>query len=94
MGIYSDGKLHGISMVVNDIVQFKISGDTPLTPEQMLDVKAAYDSLSAEQKGALYLYFYTKRSATYEPKMTTYFSWFPGTKERLEALFLSPHAVV
>lgn len=90
MVIYSNGKLHGVSMVVNDIVHFKISGETPLTPEQILDVKAAYELLSTEQREGVSIYFYNLCSSHYEHIPNTFLSWFPGNKERLEALFLSP----
>ena len=88
MGIYSDGKVYGISLVLNHIVLFEEKYQESLTGYQLEPVKECYNRLTEEEKDVLTIHFYTACSVTYSvTNAGNCFCWFLGTKEMLVELF-------
>ena len=88
MGIYSDGKVYGISLVLNHIVLFEEKYEEPVRPYQLDYAKDCYSKLNDEEKDVLTIHFYTKYSTTYSvTNAGNCFCWFLGTKEMLVELF-------
>ena len=52
MGIYSDGKVYGISFMLNEEEEavYEVKSDLPLTPKQIKDIQEYYETVKQEQK--------------------------------------------
>ena len=88
MGIYSDGNVYGISLVLNHNVLFEEKYEEPVRPDQLDYAKDCYSKLNEEEKDVLTIHFYTKCSTTYSLRNTEeFFAWFPATKQMLVKMF-------
>jgi hypothetical protein len=82
MGVYSDGKIYGISLKLNNQILFeKISSDEMIVSE-IQELKELYDKLDKEEKVKLNIKFYNWFSTTY----STFMSWVPSDYITLERL--------
>jgi len=89
MGIYSDGKVYGLSFTLDDetVHEIKSNGEEPLTPKQIKDAKDFYNTVKDKQKD-ITIRYYTLCSSTYGPH-DTFYSWFPGDAGFIQKLFSS-----
>ena len=83
MGIYSDGKIYGVDLIVADESVYKALYEAPMTGDQIHDVKVFFDKIS--DKNTVTIKFYTMSSSTYGPG--TFMSWYPANLELLDRLF-------
>jgi carbamoylphosphate synthase large subunit len=87
MGIYSDGSIYGVCLIIRDKERYKKVSDRILSKEDLSEIKIEFNKLSEEDKGELIIHFYTSLSSTYNSGISgTFISWFPGSKESLEKL--------
>jgi hypothetical protein len=77
MGIYSDGKVYGISFMLNkeEEAVYEVKSDLPLTPQQIKDIKDYYETVKQKYVSIRY---YAQCSSTYGPQ-DTFYTWFPLT---------------
>ena len=95
MGIYTDGKVYGVSVyVIQDngeiVVLFEYKYTIKMTTEQIAEIKKTYyDDLSVEERSIVRIKFYTSCTCTYDTSCanTTYTDWVPGNTDMLLALF-------
>ena len=87
MGIYSDGKIYGVSIRYTDIVLFERKYEVNLSIDQVNEIKEFYNNLSEEGRGDVSVYIYMAFLSTYSPSDKRLMSWVPSSRERLEALF-------
>ncbi len=75
MGIYSDGKIYGISIRL-DVVVYEKTYDEPITSVQIQEAKDFYHSVEA--KDSLQVSVYVKCSSTYVLEQNSFMSWIPS----------------
>jgi hypothetical protein len=83
MGVYSDRKIYGVSLKLENISFEKIYSDE-ISESEKQDVKAFYDSLNADQREKLNVRFFLKFTST-ESKFT---SWVPSNNVSLEKILI------
>ena len=84
MGIYSDGNVYGVRLVLNNDIVFEETYDHIMRLSELEKVKDVYEPLTAEEKTAMNIWFYTLCSSTLGTDSIT--CWFPGNKVLLEKL--------
>ena len=72
MGIYSDGKIYGISIRLDLVVYEKIYNQ-PITEEQIQEAKDFYNSFGRGDVSV-----YVKCSSTYVLEPNSFMSWIPS----------------
>jgi len=87
MGIYSDGKIYGVSIRYTDIVLFERQYEVNLSIDQINEIKEFYNNLSEEGRENISVYIYMSFVSTYSPSNKRLLSWVPSSRDRLEALF-------
>ena len=89
MGIYSDEIIHGISLILNDMILFKKIYNEKINLYEIEEVKTYYDKLTDQQKNAIIINFYYSYSTTYNLKTepSTYMHWTPVSRNQFESLF-------
>lgn len=81
MGIYSSGKITGVTLSLNDSVIF----ENTTGPVNIKRLKGKYDTLTSEDKNILIIDFYSVSSSTHMTwKTEPFISKFRGTREILE----------
>jgi uncharacterized protein (DUF2344 family) len=93
MGIYSDGNVYGVSWNIYDesdelITRFEKTFTEKMTLDQIQEIKVEYNKLTETVFTNIRFGFYTKCTSSYSNDSGTFMSWFPGTKELIEELFL------
>ena len=87
MGIYSNGEIYGISLVVNENILFKKIYNDKIDSVQIEEIKEIYNKLSLEEKDKLVIQFYLSFCTTYSISNTeTFMSWVPSSKDLLEKM--------
>ena len=85
MGIYSDGSIYGVCLIVNGEEIYKKVYESKISKEEISEVKEAYNKVNEGVN--LIIRFYTKCSSTYNSGISGSFtSWFPGSRDTLEEL--------
>jgi hypothetical protein len=88
MGIYSDGAVYGVSLSIGTRSIIERTYEQKMTGPQIQEIKHIYDTLSIEDKHNITVRFYTSAVATYtHENMSSFMTWFPGTRSTLETLF-------
>lgn len=85
MGIYSDGNVYGLRLVLNDDILFEERYDHKMTMIELQNVKKCYEMMTLEEKNAINICFYTLCSTTYTTA-NSIMCWFPANKVLLEKL--------
>jgi hypothetical protein len=87
MGIYSDGKIYGVSLISSDVIVYSKKYPYIMGPLEINEVSDLYASLSVETKQLLKVSFWLKSSTTYEPTFPSEFMhWYPSDNQTLEEL--------
>jgi hypothetical protein len=73
MGIYSDGKIYGISIRL-DVVVYQEIYENPITLEQIKEAKDFYDSIDSQGSVTVYI----KSSSTYSLEPNSFMTWVPS----------------
>jgi hypothetical protein len=90
MGIYSDGKIYGISLVSSDIIIYEKKYPYEMGLLEINEAADLYKSLSDDIKASIRISFYCKSSTTYEPTVPNEFMhWFPVDKDVLEKYLIN-----
>jgi len=89
MGIYSDGKIYGVSLILEDRTIFELTSTEILNLDEIHAIKEKYDELTNEQKNNTIIRFYTSCSSTYDNNTDSFMCWFPGSQDALERLLLN-----
>lgn len=85
MGIYSDGKIYGVSLVSSDIIVYSRKYPHVMGLLEINEVGDLYANLSEETKLGLKISFWLKSSTTYEPTIPSEFMhWYPSDRLALE----------
>jgi hypothetical protein len=84
MGIYSDGKIYGVSLILDGKIIFEKSFLVVMDGFAIEEVKKEYNSLSDEEKNDLSIRFYTSCSSTYDTDNNIFMTWIPSNKNTLE----------
>lgn len=87
MGIYSDGKVYGVSFRYTDITIFERTYEGNVSPAQIQEIKDFYDELSEDGRKTISIFLYMSFVSTYSSSDKTLMSWVPSNCERLESLF-------
>ena len=87
MGIYSDGKVYGISLKLDHEIVFMKKYSYEMGNIEIQDVRDIYNTLTGEQKQHINVSFFTSCSTTYEVSENKSMTWFPGSINMLETLF-------
>jgi hypothetical protein len=74
MGIYSDGKIYGISIRL-DVVVYQEIYENPITLEQIKEAKDFYDSIDSQGSVTVYI----KCSSTYSLEPNSFMTWVPSS---------------
>jgi hypothetical protein len=84
MGIYSNGHVYGVSLLLKDTTIFNRVYDQRVNEDGFNEVRNIYDAISSEDKEGLSIQIYTLCSSTYgaSPFMT----WFPIDRLTFETL--------
>jgi len=82
MGIYSDGKIYGISIRLDLVVYEKIY-ENPITLEQIQEAKDFYNSFVSVETQPLSVSVYVKCSSTYTLEPNSFMSWIPSDLNQL-----------
>ena len=85
MGIYSDGKVYGVLLMLDTTVFVRLTSIVELSPAEIEEVKIQYQLLTEDEKNTVGISFYTACTTTCESTSTTMMSWFPGTRDLLES---------
>lgn len=93
MGIYSDGNVYGVCWDIYDesgkfIRRFEKIYCEKMNLQQILEVKEEYDKLNDDERKYATYNFYTNCTSSYDYDSGSFMSWFLGSKESLEKLFL------
>jgi hypothetical protein len=87
MGIYSDGSIYGVCLIVNGEEVYKRVYEERMNREGITELKVEYEKIKDED---IIIRFYTNCSSTYNSGITgTFTTWFPGSRETLEKLINS-----
>jgi hypothetical protein len=89
MGIYSDGKIYGVSLILDDRTIFELTSTEILNLDEIHMVKENYYELTNKQKNNTIIRFYMSCSSTYNSNTDSFMTWFPGSQDVLERLFAS-----
>jgi hypothetical protein len=73
MGIYSDGKIYGISIRL-DVVVYQEIYEKPITLEQIKEAKDFYNSIDLQGSVSVYI----KCSSTYSLEPNSFMTWVPS----------------
>ena len=73
MGIYSDGKIYGISIRL-DVVVYQEIYENPITLEQIKEAKDFYDTIDSQGSVTVYI----KCSSTYSLEPNSFMTWVPS----------------
>jgi hypothetical protein len=85
MGIYSDGKVYGISFMLEE-AEYEVKSDEPLTPKQIKDIKDYYNTVKEKiNKYIIRYYALCSSSFTYGPQ-DTFYTWLPCTASLIDSL--------
>jgi len=84
MGIYSDGNVYGVRLVLYDSILFEQTYNHIMTYSELEKLKQIYENLTTEEKEAISIWFYTLCSTTLGAH--SIMCWFPGNKVLLEKL--------
>ena len=88
MGIYSDGKIYGVSLVSPDGIIYSNKYPYSMGILEFKEVADLYSSLSEETKIVMKVSFWLKSSTTYEPTIPSEFMhWYISDISTLEELF-------
>ena len=88
MGIYSDGKIYGVSLKLDEEFIFNKTHTDEMTYLQIQELKGIYEMLSYDKRYATNIMFYMSCSSTYNiSKTSPFMSWIPGNIALLENLF-------
>lgn len=83
MGIYSNGKIYGISLFLNENEIFKKIYSQEMTSSQIKNALDEYNLLK-NNKSNVIINIYSPCSSTYNGLPNISMSWFPANKEILE----------
>jgi len=75
MGIYSDGKVYGVQLYVDEVKIFEDYSE--INEIQFQAVKRRYDGLTLEEKEKLHILFYMSCSTTYSIPSDSMKQWIP-----------------
>jgi hypothetical protein len=75
MGIYSDGKVYGVQLYVDEVKIFEDYSE--INEIQIQSVKRCYDGLTFEEKEKLHILFYMSYSTTYSIPSVSMKQWIP-----------------
>lgn len=85
MGIYSDGKIYGVSLVSSDLVVYSKKYPYVMGRLEINELTDLYVSLSEDAKSSLKIMVWIKSSTTYEPTVPSEFThWYPIDRVALE----------
>lgn len=92
MGIYSDGKVYGVSWELYDvsgniIIKYEKTSKEKLNLEQIQEIKNEFEKLSEDNRSACSISYYTSVSDTYGSS-GSYMTWINGYRESLELMFV------
>ena len=89
MGIYSDGKVYGVSLVIDNVSIIEKTNTKEMTGQQIQEIKTIYDLLSTEDRYKILVRFYTSAVSTYNSETyAPFMTWFPVDVQSLELLFI------
>lgn len=83
MGIYSDGCVYGVRIIINTRDIYNKTYLNKITREQALEASEIYASLSDLEKSNSRIMFQQNCSSTYSIEPNTYVSWFNSSIEEL-----------
>jgi hypothetical protein len=84
MGIYSDGKIYGVSLILNGKIIFEKTFEVVMDGFAIEIVKKEYNRLTNDEKNDLSIRFYTSCSSTYDTNNNIFTMWIPSNKNTLE----------
>ena len=84
MGIYSDGKIYGISLILDGKILFEKTFLVVMDGFVIEIVKDIYNGLTDDEKNDLNIRFYTSCSSTYDTDNNIFMLWIPSNKNTLE----------
>jgi len=67
MGIYSDGKIYGISLFLSDVILYMKKYPYEMGLLEITEIRNFYETLSEQERLQLEFLFWVKSSTTYEP---------------------------
>lgn len=89
MGIYSNGQIYGVLLVLNEDILYDKKYEGKINIYQLQELKEIYNKINDEDKEKLIIRFYTLTTSTYEyNNITPFLSLFPGNKELLKKLII------
>jgi len=77
MGIYSDGKVYGVQLYVDEVKIFDETSNSEINEILLQAVKRCYDGLTLEEKEKLHILFYRSYSTTYSIPSVSMKQWIP-----------------
>ena len=90
MGIYSDGKIYGISLVSSDVIIYEKKYPYEMGLLEINEAADLYKTLWGDIKEGIHIRFYCKSSTTYEPNVPNeIMHWFPVDKDVLEKYLIT-----
>ena len=84
MGIYSDGKIYGVSLILDGKILFEKTFLVVMDGFVIEIVKDIYNGLTDDEKNDLDIRFYTSCSSTYDTDNNIFMLWIPSNKNTLE----------
>ena len=84
MGIYSDGKIYGVSLILDGKILFEKTFLVVMDGFVIEIVKDIYNGLTDDEKNDLNIRFYTSCSSTYDTDNNIFMLWIPSNKNTLE----------
>jgi hypothetical protein len=84
MGIYTDGSVYGVKLILKDIVIYEKTFCQKMNRIEIDGLRDIYDRFDELQKTALSIRIYTRCVTTYDADLDSFFSWLPGDRSTLE----------
>ena len=84
MGVYSDGHVYGVKLIIKDIVIYEKTFSEKMSQPKISELQDIYDRFSEEQKAVLSIRIYTRCVTTYEADLDSFFTWLPVDRSTLE----------
>lgn len=84
MGIYSDGGVYGVKLILNDKIIYEKTFCEKMNHIEIGGLRDIYDVLIEEQKTVLSIRIYTRCITTYDADLDSFFTWLPGDRNSLE----------
>jgi hypothetical protein len=84
MGVYSEGKIYGVSFMLDGETIFQKVFKECMNSEDKQEVDEAYNALTSEQREKIHVYVYASCASTYvlEPP-DSFMAWFPTNYKML-----------